>query len=81
MIILSMAMSTVWKQHWSFIFREDSSQSLTYNHLKNAMWKTLYDRVMDDCKTYKKRKHMDPQRDSGLDASERSYHLPKYTYC
>jgi hypothetical protein len=54
MIILSMAISTIWKQHWSFIFREDRSQSLTYNHLKNAMWKTLSDRIMDDNKKYQK---------------------------
>jgi hypothetical protein len=37
-----------------FHFREDRSQSLTYNHLKNAMWKTLPDRIMDDSKKYKK---------------------------
>ncbi|KAI8576841.1 hypothetical protein K450DRAFT_241853 [Umbelopsis ramanniana AG] len=54
MIILSMAISTVWKQHWSFIFREDRSQSLTYNHLKNAMWKTLSERIIDDSQKHKK---------------------------
>ena len=53
MIILSMAISTVWKQHWSFIFREDSSQRLSYDHLKNAMWKTLCERIMDDSKREK----------------------------
>lgn len=53
MIILTMAISTIWKKHWSFIFREDRTQSFTYDLLKKAMWKTLHDRIMDDTRISK----------------------------
>lgn len=48
-----MAISTIWKQHWSFILRVDTSYWLTYDRLKYTMWKTLCERILDDGKIEK----------------------------
>jgi hypothetical protein len=48
MIILGMAISTLWKAHWKLIFEEQTSRHFSYDQLVNSLWSSLQTRIQDD---------------------------------
>jgi len=51
-----MAIATIWRCHWKFVFRDEEQDRLTYEQLVESLWHTLSTRIHDDAKKKKKKK-------------------------
>ena len=55
MTILSMAIATIWRCHWKFVFRDEEQDRLTYEQLVESLWHTLSTRIHEDAKKKKEK--------------------------
>ena len=48
MILLGLALHTIWTAHWHFVLRDKESGKLTYTHLVESMWHTLSNQICEE---------------------------------
>jgi hypothetical protein len=48
MILLGLALHTVWTAHWHSVLRDTESGRLTYAHLVESMWHTLSNSICEN---------------------------------